>query len=364
MSKRPVQETKSQIAYRQESEAKAASEALKLSIQNTARDKRQSGRDAQSTSLSSTRSIVTDTTSLMMSTVQEQLAAAETKITQLKEVEVRYYANIAIDKANKESRELEILNAQTLAAQAQEAAAQAQTKAAETQANLETIRLEALKYAKDNPINSSLSNSTQAPAATKVIQWRLPASQPFFSSNSTETLTIRQWLIATEINLKVSGVTEDFKALVGGAYLRDGPLSRFQALIVKKPNLTWEDLKADLLSAYEPANLAALNYIRLGELTQVTCPTLADYVDKFTRLESQLPSLPESFKISTFVKNLKMELKEKILSNIPNTLEAVIALANSLDVTLLMCKETTPNGFRSFNTLNQGNYQNKHTQEV
>jgi hypothetical protein len=61
MSKRPVQETKSQIAYPQESEAKAASEALKLSIQNTARDKRQSGRDAQSTSLSSTRSIVTDT---------------------------------------------------------------------------------------------------------------------------------------------------------------------------------------------------------------------------------------------------------------------------------------------------------------
>ena len=87
-------------------------------------------------------------------------------------------------------------------------------------------------------------------------------------------------------------------------------------------------------------------------------------MDKFTRLESQLPSLPESFKISTFVKNLKMELKEKILSNIPNTLEAVIALANSLDVTLLMCKETTPNGFRSFNTLNQGNSQNKHTQEV
>ena len=47
MSKRLVQETKSQIAYRQASEAKAASEALKLSIQNTERDNRQSGRDAQ-----------------------------------------------------------------------------------------------------------------------------------------------------------------------------------------------------------------------------------------------------------------------------------------------------------------------------
>ena len=156
-----------------------------------------------------------------------------------------------------------------------------------------------------------------------------------------------------------------FQALVGGAYLRDGPLSRFQALIVKKPNLTWDDLRTDLLSAYEPANLASLNYIRLGDLTQVTCPTLADYVDKFTRLESQLPSLPESFKISIFVKNLKMELKEKIMANTPNTLEAVIALANSLDVNLLMCKDNAQSGFRSFNSFSQGNSQGKqHTQEV
>ena len=59
-----------------------------------------------------------------------------------------------------------------------------------------------------------------------------------------------------------------------------------------------------------------------------------------------------------------MELKEKMMANIPNMLEAVIALANTLDVGLIMCKENTPNGFRSFNTLNQGNSHNKHTQEV
>ena len=221
MSKRPVQETKSQIAYRQESEAKAASEALKLSIQNTARDNRRLGRDAQTTSISSTRSIVTNTTSSDMISVENQLVDAkkglldqQILIDKLRQVETAYYANIETakkDKAENESRQLEILTAQT-------AAAQAQTLAAQAQANLETIRLEALKYAKDNAINSSLSESTQAPAATKVIQWRLPASQPFFSSNSTETLTIRQWLIATEVNLKVSGVTEDLLLLFNFFY--------------------------------------------------------------------------------------------------------------------------------------------------
>ena len=77
MSKRLVQETKSQIAYRQASEAKAASEALKLSIQNTERDNRQSGRDAQSTSISSTQSIVTKTISLDIMSVENQLVDAK-----------------------------------------------------------------------------------------------------------------------------------------------------------------------------------------------------------------------------------------------------------------------------------------------
>ena len=156
MSKRLVQETKSQIAYRQESEAKAASEALKLSIQNTERDNRQSGRDAQSTSISSTRSIVTNTIASDMISVENQLVDAKKAlldqqilIDKLKQVETAYYANLKTaktDKAENESRQLEILNAQTLAAQAQ--------------ANLETIRLEALKYAKDNPSSRSYKGHT------------------------------------------------------------------------------------------------------------------------------------------------------------------------------------------------------------
>jgi hypothetical protein len=138
------------------------------------------------------------------------------------------------------------------------------------------------------PSISATQMATLAPA-TKAIQWKLPASQPFFSAKSSDTLTIRQWIVATEVNFRITGVTLEFQALIGGSYLKDGPLTRFQALIAKNPNLTWKELIADLLSAYEPANLADLNYIRLGELSQVSCPILADFIDKFTRLESQLP---------------------------------------------------------------------------
>ena len=53
------------------------------------------------------------------------------------------------------------------------------------------------------------------------------------------------------------------------------------------------------------------------------------------------------------------------MANTPNTLEAVIALANSLDVNLLMCKDNAQSGFRSFNSFSQGNSQGKqHNQEV
>ena len=52
------------------------------------------------------------------------------------------------------------------------------------------------------------------------------------------------------------------------------------------------------------------------------------------------------------MKNLKIEIKEKIF------------LTNALEAGLMMSKENTQSIFRSFNPLNKGNPQNKHTQEV
>ena len=86
MNNIPGKESKSQLAYRLESEAEAAFKALKTSTQKTARDIRQTGRNAHSSTETASLSIVTDTTSFNMSTVQEQLDAAMIKINQLKEV--------------------------------------------------------------------------------------------------------------------------------------------------------------------------------------------------------------------------------------------------------------------------------------
>ena len=84
MNNIPGKESKSQLAYRLESEAEAAFKALKTGQQKAARDSRQTGRNAHTSTESASLSIVTDTTttSFNMSTVQEQLDAAMIKINQ------------------------------------------------------------------------------------------------------------------------------------------------------------------------------------------------------------------------------------------------------------------------------------------
>jgi len=106
---------------------------------------------------------------IQLTLAKQELKQAQKSIAQFKVMGTAYYANINADKIAKESRQMEILGAQTRAAEAQTRAAEAQTRAAEAE---------------------------------------------------------------------VTGISLEFQAFVGGAYLRDGPLSRFQALIVKKPNLT------------------------------------------------------------------------------------------------------------------------------
>jgi len=64
---KPGKESKSQIAYRLESEAKAASEALKFSKEKTERDNRLLGRDAHSSTHSASHSIIKSTISSDMS---------------------------------------------------------------------------------------------------------------------------------------------------------------------------------------------------------------------------------------------------------------------------------------------------------
>ena len=116
MSNIPGKESKSQIAYRLESEAKAASEALKLSKEKAERDNRLLGRDAHSSSQSASKSIIKSTISSDMSeatqlaAAKEEIEASQKLIAQYKQMEIAYYANIETTKAvkaDKDSRQLE-----------------------------------------------------------------------------------------------------------------------------------------------------------------------------------------------------------------------------------------------------------------
>jgi hypothetical protein len=74
---------------------------------------------------------------LQLAQAKFELEQAQAQITKYKDLESRYYANIEIDNKAKESRQLEIFEAQKRAADAQTAAAEAQTLA--TQSQLEVL---------------------------------------------------------------------------------------------------------------------------------------------------------------------------------------------------------------------------------
>ncbi len=102
-----------------------------------------------------------------------------------------YFSNIEMHKKADESRQLDIIAA----------------KQKLVQAELEAKRmdLEALKYAHDNP-------ATRTSTDKKAAHAKLGSSQPTFSGNSKDGMTIRQWVLTTEVNLMTIGVAEEFKA--------------------------------------------------------------------------------------------------------------------------------------------------------
>jgi len=344
MSKKPIQESMSQIAYRQESEAKAASQALKLSKQNTERENRLLERDVHSSSSTTVQitKISVHTMEDQLTQVKLELEQAQNTIAKYKDLESRYYANIEINNKAKESWQIRLLEVQKKAADAQNlgilsqlsveqarldvlkyandnpsssassmvtkapAATNAiqqinlpagqpftqvqavitdtQTLSTQSMINLEKTRLDALKYANDNPSSTVSSMTTHAPAATNVIQQvNLPAGQTFFSSKASETLTIQQRIVTTKVNLKITGVTLDFQAFIGEVYLRDSLLSKidsnsknvhFNVLETENNNLNSLNLVKSV--GQVPVSLKqTLNVINLRELDKYVLDNLS-----------------------------------------------------------------------------------------
>ena len=276
-----------------------------------------------------------------------------------KNIQAAYYENkeeLKKLKADTEKRTLEILTAQTNASNAAQEASNAAQEASKAALATETAKqatldkqIQLANASTENPqMNNSLQHETKKP-----VQWKLGTSQPFFSGKSTDGITIRQWVRTTEINLYTTGVPEEFKAYVAGGYLRDAPGNLFHELVEDKAkNLTWEELKERLLSAYEPKNIKSLIFNQLLNLKHLNCETLSVYIEKFKNLSCQ-SEFTESSKIDCFIRNLNENYKDRITLNIPKTLADTIAKVMEIEANLSMNKIDTSSGFREFNYMDQ-----------
>jgi hypothetical protein len=276
-----------------------------------------------------------------------------------KNIQAAYYENkeeLKKLKADTEKRTLEILTAQTNASNAAQEASNAAQEASKAALATETAKqatldkqIQLANASTENPqMNNSLQHETKKP-----VQWKLGTSQPFFSGKSTDGITIRQWVRTTEINLYTTGVPEEFKAYVAGGYLRDAPGNLFHELVEDKAkNLTWEELKERLLSAYEPKNIKSLIFNQLLNLKHLNCETLSVYIEKFKNLSCQ-SEFTESNKIDCFIRNLNENYKDRITLNIPKTLADTIAKVMEIEANLSMNKVDTSSGFREFNYMDQ-----------
>ena len=184
---------------------------------------------------SSAISTIASTSSFTMTDAEQKAA-----IVKYKEMEVKYYENIEKDRVKEENRSLLLVQAQKELVMEQKA--------------LKQLELDALRYTSGNH-ETSASTSTRPH-----VQYKLGPNHPLFSGLTSDTMPIRQWIMLTEVSLKVLNVSKELKAYVAGQCLRESAQNNFLALTLSHPNedLTWEELKEHLYSIFEPKNIQSV----------------------------------------------------------------------------------------------------------
>ena len=127
--------------------------------------------------------------------LKTKVEAQNVDLTKFDTMQNQYFANKReLDEAKKDDKghALAVLEAQQKLAQI----------------NLETAKLglETCKYKQDNMVASGTSSNESSRRN------RLGVSQPFFSGKQTDVLSVRNWILTTEVNLKASKIGEDFQA--------------------------------------------------------------------------------------------------------------------------------------------------------
>ena len=324
-------ETSAETFTRIALENKAISDARKIQ-QSLERERRLANKNNNQVSNQAGTNMSEETLKAEILTLKTKVETQNVDLTKFGEMQNQYFANKKeLDEAKKDDKEhaLAILEAQKDLAKI----------------NLETAKLglETCKFKQDNMGTSGTSSNESSRRN------RLGVSQPFFSGKQTDVLSVRNWILTTEVNLKASKIGEEFQAYEAGGFLRENANAVFLGLVqVKGDELSWKELKEALLKAFEPINIKSLVHNQLMDCKQCECPTLSDYIEKFRGL-AILVDLTEQSKVDIFVRNLKDEVKLCIISAIPNTLVEVIAKVLEIDTNLILCKRNSNNGFPGIN---------------
>jgi ATPase subunit of ABC transporter with duplicated ATPase domains len=240
-TKKFVTETNTQVYSRIKAEEKAASDLTQIQ-QQVDRQNRSLKRE-----MSNQASDTAEAESLREALLT--IAAMKEDLAKFQVMEKEYYSNIKIHADAKlhadESRQLEIIAANH---------------------RLKQTELRILKY--DNPTGRT---STEK----KVLNAKLGASQPTFSGEKYG-MTVRQWVLTTEVNLMTTGIAEEYLAYVAGTYLRKSANSLFLQLVFLMPTGLTE-----LYKIFEPPYIKMLIYNQIQDLKQSSCPTLDEFIEKF-----------------------------------------------------------------------------------
>lgn len=140
------------------------------------------------------------------------------------------------------------------------------------------------------------------------------------------------WIARAEIYFNVQETREAVRVSLAQLCMEGGTIHFFQSLLNEYENLSWEDLKRELLERYGGRGEGSV-YDQLTSLKQTG--VMEDYIRNFECLIAQVPSMQDEQYFSYFTHGLKDELRARMRSiHVANPLSRgrMMNVARAIDV--------------------------------
>lgn len=155
-----------------------------------------------------------------------------------------------------------------------------------------------------------------------------------------KTPTPEHFLEAFEVYCEQQGVNLNSPAAgrLAGTFLRDAGLDWFVthqrevAAGRAAPFSSWQQFRQAFLQRFSPYDTHELARSRLDKLVQAR--SVAEYASQYTGLMLQLPEMDEGTRTHFFVRGLKPAVRMQVALHQPQSLQAAISLAMSVDTML------------------------------